>query len=95
MTTAVVSAAPARMGNLRHIALSTFWFGLNFHWIPILAVLIPYQVIHQLPGDQQGSGIAVITGAVAVFAALLPRLVGAYSDRREVTQMEGRRQLEW
>ena len=81
ITTVVVSAAPARMSNLRHIALATFWFGLNFHWIPILAVLIPYQVIHLLPRDQQGSGIAVVTGAGAVFAALLPPLVGAYSDR--------------
>jgi len=69
------------MGNLRHIALATFWFGLNFHWIPILAVLVPYQVIHLLPRDQQGSGIAVVTGAGAVFAVLLPPLVGAYSDR--------------
>ena len=57
--------------------------------------MIPYQVIHPLPRDQQGSGIADITGAGAVFAALLPPLVGAYSDRSEVTQMEGRRQLEW
>jgi len=56
--------------------------------------LIPYQVIHLLPRDQQGSGIAAITGAGAVFAALLPPLVGAYSDRREVTQMEGRKR-EW
>ena len=82
MHIAAVAAPPQTgFGNLRHVALAAFWFGLNFHWAPILAVLIPYQVIHLLPRTQQGSGIALITGAGAVFAVLLPPLVGAYSDR--------------
>ena len=65
----------------RHAALASFWFGLNFHWIPILAILIPYQVTTMLPRSQQGTGIAAVTGLGAVFAMALPPLVGAWSDR--------------
>lgn len=65
----------------RHAALAGFWFGLNFHWIPILAILVPYQVTTMLPRSQQGTGIAAVTGLGAVFAMALPPLVGAWSDR--------------
>jgi MFS family permease len=82
MTTAAAAAPPAKaFSNLRHLGLAAFWFGLNFHWTPITGVLIPYQVIHLLPRGQQGTGIAVVTGAGAIFAVVLPPLVGAYSDR--------------
>lgn len=73
----------------RHLALASFWFGLNFHWIPILAILIPYQVTTMLPRSQQGTGIAVVTGLGAIFAMVLPPLVGAWSDR--LTTRWGRR----
>jgi MFS family permease len=69
------------LGFGRHLALASFWFGLNFHWIPILPVLLPYQVSQLLPRADQGRGLALIFGSGAVFAALLPPLVGAYSDR--------------
>lgn len=82
MTTAAVDLPAAqRFDAGRHVALASFWFGLFFHWTPILAVLIPYQVIHLLPRDRQGSGIAVVTGLGAVFAVVLPPLVGDWSDR--------------
>ena len=78
-----------RMSNLRHGALASFWFGLNFHWIPIAGVLIPYQVSHLVPKSSQGTGVAVVTGVGAVFAMLLPPFVGAWSDR--LTTPYGRR----
>jgi MFS family permease len=78
---AVASTVPARFGTTRHLGLAAFWFGLNFHWIPILPVLIPYQVGHLLPRESQGRGLALIFGLGAVFAVALPPLVGAYSDR--------------
>jgi MFS family permease len=83
MQSATVAAAPgaARFGLGRHLALASFWFGINFHWIPILPVLLPYQVSHLLPRASQGRGLALLFGLGAVFAALLPPLVGAYSDR--------------
>src|SRR2546428_4455914 len=80
-TAMVVAPAPARFGFGRHLALASFWFGINFHWIPILPVLLPYQVSQLLPRASQGRGLAVLFGLGAVFAALLPPLVGAYSDR--------------
>ena len=78
---AVPQSAGSRMSNLRHLALASYWFGLNFHWIPILGVLLPYQVNHLLPKSQQGAGIALVTGLGAIFAFALPPLVGAWSDR--------------
>nr|MDQ6920837.1 MFS transporter [Candidatus Dormibacteraeota bacterium] len=83
MQSATAAATPpvTRFGFGRHLALASFWFGINFHWIPILPVLLPYQVSHLLPRATQGRGLALLFGLGAVFAALLPPLVGAYSDR--------------
>lgn len=80
-TAAAAGTARPRMSNARHLALAGFWFGGFFHWSPILAVLLPYQVNHLLPKADQGAGIAAVTGLGAVFAMLLPPLVGAWSDR--------------
>jgi MFS family permease len=73
--------AASRFGLGRQLALASFWFGINFHWIPILPVLLPYQVSHMLPRAEQGRGLALLFGFGAVFAAVLPPLVGAFSDR--------------
>src|SRR3981081_1373976 len=83
MESAVGAAAPAaaRFGLGRHLALASFWVGINFPRIPILPVLLPYQVSQLLPRASQGRGLALLFGLGAVFAALLPPLVGAYSDR--------------
>lgn len=81
MTGGEVAAAPAVFGRLRHLGLASYWFGLNFHWIPILTVLIPLQVSRLVQPDRQGSRLALITGLGAIFAVLLPPLVGAGSDR--------------
>src|SRR5690242_2810916 len=80
-TVAVAGPAAAKFGPGRHLALSSFWFGINFHWIPILPVLLPYQVSQLLPRSEQGRGLALLFGLGAVFAAGLPPLVGAFSDR--------------
>lgn len=83
MTTAGLpaTAVPGRLSNLRHAALAGFWFGSFFHWVPILGVLIPYQVSHLLPKSGQGAGVAGVVAVGAIFAVLLPPAVGAWSDR--------------
>src|SRR3984893_3405399 len=83
MQSATVTPVPAggRFSFGRHLALASFWFGINFHWIPILPLLLPYQVSPLLPRASQGRGLAVLFALGALFAALLPALVGAYSDR--------------
>ena len=74
------NAAPAFVLP-RHAALAGYWFGLFFHWAPIGAVLIPYQVTQVMPRGQEGTGIAVVTGLGAIFAVTVPPVVGAWSDR--------------
>lgn len=80
LATASLTTPRTTFGLGRHLALASFWFGLNYHWIPILVILIPGRVATLLP-NQQGLGIGVITGVGAIFAMVLPPLVGYWSDR--------------
>jgi MFS family permease len=80
---AVVSAErePAHYGNLQHTALSAFWFGMNFLWIPLTTVLIQAQVDEVVPKGSQNTAIGVALGLGGVLAMAVPPLVGAWSDR--------------
>jgi len=77
-----VAATPtqARFGNLRHTALSSLWFGFNFHWLPIGFVLIQSQLRDLVPHDTFGSALGTMVGAGAIFAVTVPPLVGQLSD---------------
>jgi MFS family permease len=82
MTTA--AAAPVvqpRFGALRHLALASWWFGSNFHWLPIGGILIQAQVRGLVPQGSEGRAIGAVVGAGGIFAVLIPPLVGYYSDR--------------
>src|SRR3989441_9122126 len=82
MATAVVSkGAPAHYGNLQHTALSAFWFGSNFLWIPLTTVLIQAQVDEVVPKGSQNTAIGVALGVGGVLAMTVPPIVGAWSDR--------------
>jgi MFS family permease len=72
--------APARFGNLRHTALSSLWFGFNFHWLPIGFVLIQSQLRDLVPHDTFGASLGTMVGAGAIFAVAVPPLVGQLSD---------------
>jgi MFS family permease len=80
---AVVSGErePAHYGNLQHTALSAFWFGMNFLWIPLTTVLIQAQVDEVVPKGSQNTAIGVALGLGGVLAMAVPPLVGAWSDR--------------
>src|SRR5436309_14333021 len=74
--------AAAGFGNLRHAALSAFWFGSNFLWIPLTTVLLQSQVDEVVPQkDLQNTGIAVALGVGGFLAMTVLPLVGAWSDR--------------
>ncbi len=73
--------APAHYGNLQHTALSAFWFGSNFLWIPLTTVLIQAQVDEVVPKDVRNTAIGVALGIGGVLAMTVPPLVGAWSDR--------------
>src|SRR6202047_397492 len=80
---AVAAAQPrvAHYGNLQHTALSAFWFGMNFLWIPLTTVLIQAQVDDVVPKGSQNTAIGVALGLGGVLAMTVPPLVGAWSDR--------------
>src|ERR1700681_2202232 len=77
---AVVSA-PARFGNLQHTALSAFWFGSNFLWIPLTTVLIQTQIDGVVPKGTQNTAVGVALGIGGFLAMTVPPIVGAWSDR--------------
>lgn len=77
------AAAKGRTGSFglgRHLALASFWFGGNYHWGVILAVLLPYQVSILVPKDQQPADLGFVLGMGSFFAMVLPPLVGLWSD---------------
>lgn len=82
MATVDAVQAPSRggFGWLRHTALSTFWFGSNFLWIPLTTVLIQSQIDAVVPSGQQNTAIGVTLGAGGILAMTVPPLVGAWSD---------------
>jgi len=57
--TAAVARRPATYGNLQHAALSAFWFGSNFLWLPLTTVLIQAQVDSVVPKGLQNTAIGV------------------------------------
>jgi MFS family permease len=81
--TAPPAAPPqeAERGNLWHAALSSFWFGSFFLWIPLTTVLLQDRVDHLVPHGFENSGVGIAAGIGGVLAVLVPPLVGAWSDR--------------
>lgn len=74
--------AEARFGNLRHLALATFYFGLSFTWLPYPLVLLQSQIkTFGFPKDQVEPVIGYTAAAGAFFSVVVPPLVGAFSDR--------------
>ena len=73
---------PVRFGNLRHTALSSLWFGFNFHWLPIGFVLIQSQLrtLPDVPKGSFGAALGTMVGVGAIFAVAVPPLVGQLSD---------------
>src|SRR5262249_2672724 len=92
---ATADAQPRRsLGSL--IAISTFWFALNFHWAALLLLLVPDQVIslllHEAPGDtlaaqaawvdaHKALTLALVLAPGLIVALLTNPFVGLLSDR--------------
>jgi MFS family permease len=82
MNVAVLTApAAARFGNLRHTALSAFWFGNFFMWQPLTTVVIQNQIDAVVPKAHQGTAIGLAVSVGGLFAMTVPPIVGAISDR--------------
>ncbi|TMD21387.1 MAG: MFS transporter [Chloroflexi bacterium] len=81
--------AQARFGNLRHTALSAFWFGNFFMWQPLTTIVIQNQIDAVVPRANQGTAIGLAVSVGGLFAMAIPPIVGAISDR--LTTPIGRR----
>ena len=77
-----MAAAPTvRFGNLRHTALSAFWFGNFFMWQPLTTIVIQNQIDAVVPKANQGTAIGLAVSVGGLFAMAIPPIVGAISDR--------------
>jgi MFS family permease len=76
-----IGSTEDRFGNLRHAALSAFWFGGNFMWIPLTTVLVQSQVDQVVTKGSQNGAIGFAIGIGGFLAMTVPPLVGAWSDR--------------
>jgi len=70
----------ADLGHLKHAALASLWFGFNFHWLPIGFVLIQSQLRDLVAHDHFGASLGTMVGVGAIFAVLVPPLIGQLSD---------------
>lgn len=68
-------------GNLRHAALSAFWFGSNFLWIPLTTLLIQTEINSVVPREIKNGALGLAVGIGGVLAMTVPPLVGYWSDR--------------
>ncbi|GAA5511785.1 hypothetical protein Dcar01_00498 [Deinococcus carri] len=75
--TTLSSAAP----RVNPWVLSAFWFGTAFHWLLLLLILMPANVVHFVGQEQKGTYLGVLTAVGAVMALVLPPIIGARSDR--------------
>lgn len=61
--------------------LSAFWFGTAFHWLLLLLILLPANVVRFVGEEQKGTYLGILLLVGALIALVLPPLVGAHSDR--------------
>lgn len=82
LTAVVEEKLEAAFGNLRHTALSSFWFGSFFLWIPVSSILLQNRVDTLVPQHNlQNTGVGVAAGIGGLLAVTVPPVVGAWSDR--------------
>ncbi|MBZ9711796.1 MFS transporter [Deinococcus multiflagellatus] len=75
-----MTSTPAR-APVSPWVLSAFWFGTAFHWLALLLILMPANVLEFVGEARKGSYVGLLTVIGAVMALVIPPLVGAHSDR--------------
>lgn len=66
---------------VRPWALSAFWFGTAFHWLLLLLILMPADVVRFVGEERKGTYLGVLLFVGALMALVLPPIIGARSDR--------------
>ncbi len=69
-----------RLTVKNHLSISAFWFGSNVLWTAFLAVMLPPHM-ERIGGARASELQGTLIGIGAVFALLVPLLVGPMSDR--------------
>lgn len=80
-----------KLGLWHHFAISSFWFANNLHWGALAMIILPSQGTRLSPfvGMREAEITGWTIGLGAIVGALVPPIVGAYSDR--CTAAMGRR----
>ncbi len=84
--TAPAGSAAAKLSVRDHLFLSVLWFGLNFQYAALPAIVLPTQLLLFFPSSQAGtadqaSALSWMGAAGAGVALVVPPVVGAISDR--------------
>jgi MFS family permease len=76
-------AAERKLSPLQHFAISSFWYGNNLHWGALGMIIVSSQATRMAPalGMSEGKVNAWTFAMGAVVGALVPPIVGAFSDR--------------
>lgn len=69
-----------RMGVGDLVSLSLYWFGLNFHWGALLAIVIPAEVLRFVPDAEKGRALSMVFAGGAAIAMIVMPIAGALSD---------------
>ncbi len=69
-----------RMGVGDLVSLSLYWFGLNFHWGALLAIVIPAEVLRFVPDVEKGRALSMVFAGGAAIAMIVMPIAGALSD---------------
>src|ERR1700694_5362651 len=62
------------------LGISSFWFGTNVHWTMLMLILMPHQV-GLMAAERKSLVNGLTLGAGALFALVIPLVVGPLSDR--------------
>jgi MFS family permease len=63
------------------LAISIFWFGLNFHWAALGIIVLPSQVFKLVGELHEGEALAFVLVPGAFVALFANPLFGPLSDR--------------
>lgn len=74
---------PRKLSRAQHLAISSFWFGNNLHWGALGMIIIPSQATRMSEAIRitEGEITGWTIGLGAIVGALVPPIIGAFSDR--------------
>src|SRR5579871_3884381 len=64
----------------QQIAISAYWFATNFLWGALLVIMLPAEIAAIAP-EYRAPALGALLGLGAIFALIVPLVVGILSDR--------------